>query len=113
MLDVDGRRLPGIVVEPAEPLGEHWAVRLDRSAVALLQPVTRVMALQERGLRVGTGVEDERWHLLEAGRRVELLTEPGADGRRPVEPQMLHGPRRIEARGDHRRRRRAEEQLAP
>ena len=76
LLRIHGGRLPVHVVHPAEPLGKHGAVRLDRCSISSLQPVARVVALEECLLHLGRRVEDQRRNLLEGCRRVQLLAQP-------------------------------------
>src|SRR5215218_302786 len=78
LLDVDGCRLADPVVEPAESLSQDRAVGLDRHALALLESVARVVALQERLLDLGVRVQDEWRDLLMSGWGVELLSQEGA-----------------------------------
>ena len=98
LLHVHRRRLVEPVVHPAQSLGENGAVGLDRHALAALEAVAGVVAVEERLPDLGVGVEHERGDLLVGRGRVELLAEPGAGADGPVEVQLADHRVGIEAR---------------
>src|SRR5690348_3800477 len=89
LLGVDRRETTVKRVEPIQPLRDDRAVGLDRIAVAALEAVARVVALQERVAGVGVGVEDDRRDLLEPGAGVELLPQPRRRTRRSDQAHVL------------------------
>src|SRR5688500_15105143 len=81
MLEIDGRRLPVEVVEPAKPQRKDRTVRLNGHPISALQTVAFVVAIEEGLAGFTSGVEDERRNLLVPGTRVELRAKPRADSR--------------------------------
>ncbi len=76
MLDVDRRVLPLQRVQPADALGKHRAVRLDRLPVAALEAVAGVVPAQKRLGDIAGGVQYERRDLLEVDAGVQLRAQP-------------------------------------
>jgi len=113
MLDVHRRRLALVEVQEAKALRQHRAVGLDRLAVAPLETVARVVARQERALRLDVCVEHDRWNLLEGGRRVQLLSQPRADTGGAREIDNAHRGVRAKARRAGGLAREAEEHTRP
>src|SRR5690348_1109621 len=81
VLDVHRARLTGEVEQPADAKGEDLAVRLHRQALPPLEPVSGVVAAEERSARLFLRIEDERWDLLQSCSGVELTAKPCSGAR--------------------------------
>src|SRR3989442_13189101 len=100
-------------IDPAKTLRQHRAVGLDGVALALLQAIGRVVAVEKRLLDVAVGVEDQGRDLLEAVARVELLAKPKTNVAPALKGEMSNLTIWIPARPLHVQPGRAEKALGP